>query len=370
MTRGGEENSLFSASSAASAGLSVPVPVPVPISGRVCRPVRNSLHWQGLIVHKHAARSRFSSNLAPASSPSPPSRSTPPSAVACLMDHCIWLVLYRACERRCCLQHRPARLDTTQNNPPRAVRDQSPRGGGRVSRLLDPGPTKHAPTHPLAQTSVASAGQNDHSRKPQAPTRRRRSRIFSAQSNLRSILQPPIPSEPNRPLCPSSPAAFCPRHPTLTCWPFDLGAAQSRPLAVQAGVASFALGVSSLPPRRVPGQSAAQPVPLSPFPCPSLPVSPFARPTPLRRSAWLEPGCFACLAAPRPRHRRWPIVSPPHPHQVCYRAHTNPGSDKHALPPREPTAVGQACFMFAGEAPRGWRMPPSCFAGPVAHPRG
>lgn len=254
------------------------------------------------------------------------------------------------------------RLDSTQ--PKTTHRELSatnpPAAAGGYRGCSTPGqPSTHPRTrwhkpalHLPAKTTIPASHKHPHGEGVAEYSRR--NQIYGAYCSLLSPRPSGILRTQSAPLPqqPSSPAAFCPRHPTLTCWPFDLGAAQSRPRAVQAGVASFALGVSSLPPRRVPGQSAAQPVPLSPFPCPSLPVSPFARPTPLRRSAWLEPGCFACLAAPRPRHRRWPIVSPPHPHQVCYRAHTNPGSDKHACRLGNPLPLAKHVSCLQGR-PRG-----------------
>lgn len=147
--------------------------------------------------------------------------------------------------------------------------------------------------------------KTNQSRKPQhPPTRRRRSRRCWAQSNLYCSLLSPNPpgySESNRPLCPSSPAApatFCLRHPTLTCWPFDFeqpnqgpGPSSRRRLLRLEG---------QLPPTTLSPRPISPPArPLCP---PSEPRSPFpfARPTPL---AALQPGCFACLAAPRPCHR-------------------------------------------------------------------
>lgn len=132
-----------------------------------------------------------------------------------------------------------------------------------------------------------------------------------------------------------------------------------------AGVASFASRVSFLPPRCPPGQSASQAAPCPPS-GPKFVSSPLRGPhTSCSAAAWL----LRLLGCSAPVPSRWPIVSPPPLAPMCYRGHSHPGSDKHACPPREPTAVGQACFMFAGVAPRGWRMSPSCFAGPAAHPR-
>lgn len=137
-----------------------------------------------------------------------------------------------------------------------------------------------------------------------APTRRRRSRkcwqarrnqIYTAAS-YRS--KNPGYSGPNRPLCPSSPATFCLRHPTLTCWPFDFQQPNHHP-QLSSRRRLLRLEVSFLPPRCSPGQSASPPAPLSSSGN-QVRLSPFARPTPL---AALRPGCFACLAAPRPCHR-------------------------------------------------------------------
>lgn len=219
MTRwgGGGENSLFSASSAASAGLSIPVPVSGPISGHVCRPVRNSLHWQGPIVHQRAARSRFSSNLAPASSPSPPSRSTPPSAVACPADHCIWLVLYRACERRCCLQHRPARLDTPKTTHRELSATDPPAAVGGYRGCSTPGqPSTHPRTrwhkpalHLPAKTTIPASHRHPHGEGVAEYSRR--NQIYGAYCSLLSprpsgILRTqsaPLPQQPSSVLPPS-----------------------------------------------------------------------------------------------------------------------------------------------------------------------
>lgn len=190
---------------------------------------------------------------------------------------------------------------------------------------------------------------------------------------IKSILQPPITrippgySEPNRPLCPSSPATFCPRHPTLTCWPFDLEQPNQRPkLSSRRRLLRLA---GQLPPTTMTpsGQSAsnqpASPSHLSSFRTKGR-LPPLRGPHLCSAAAWLLRllGCSAPVPSP------WPIVSPPPSHPMCYRGHSHPGSDKHACPPREPTAVGQACFKFAGVAPKGWRMSPSCFAGPACPP--
>lgn len=188
-----------------------------------------------------------------------------------------------------------------------------------------------------------------------------------AQSNLYCSLlslEPQGYSEPNRPLCPSSPATFCLRHPTLTCWPFDFQQPNQHP-QLSSRRRLLRLEVSFLPPRCSPGQSASQPAPLSSSGN-QVRLSPLRGPhTSCSAAAWL----LRLLGCSAPVPSRRPIVSPPPLAPMCYRGHSHPGSDKHACPPREPTAVGQACFKFAGVAPRGWRMSPSCFAGPAAHPR-
>lgn len=260
-----------------------------------------------------------------------------------------------------------AQPNTIHRNPSRADCEPSPAAaGGYRCTLLDPRPTTHAM---LAQThSVAPAVQNNQSRKPQhPPTRRRRSRRCWAQSNLYCSLLSPNPpgySESNRPLCPSSTATFCLRHPTLTCWPFDFQQPNQRPKLYSRRRLLRLEG--QLPPTTLsPGQSACQPVPFVLLPVPRSPCPPLRGPHLCSAAAWL----LRLLGCSAPVPSRWPIVSPPPSHQLCYRGHSHPGSDKHTCPPREPTAVGQACFMFAGVAPMGWRMSPSCFAGPDGHPR-
>lgn len=193
-------------------------------------------------------------------------------------------------------------------------------------------PASHS-THPHGEGVAEDAGRNQ---------------IYTAASYR------PIPQDTQNPIGPFAPAARQPpqlRFASLTQHSRVGRLTSSSPIRAPsppAGVASFASRVSFLPPRCLLGQSARQPVDFCPSSEPRSPF-PFARPAPVPS--------------------RWPIVSPPPSHQLCYRGHSHPGSDKHACPPREPTAVGQACFMFAGAAPMGWRMSPSCFAGPAAHPR-
>jgi len=96
------------------------------------------------------------------------------------------------------------------------------------------------------------------------------------------------------------------------------------------------------------------------------------RPSPCRGPplcSALQPGCLpTCTLRARAIAVADRQPSTPAP-SVLPRAHTNPGSDKHSRPPREPTAVGQACFKFTGDAPKGWGMSPSYFAGPAGLPR-
>lgn len=179
------------------------------------------------------------------------------------------------------------------------------------------------------------------------------------RSTTQDTQNPISPFAPSSPGSPAAPASVTQRSRVDRLTFTSPISAPSCP----AGVASFALRVSFLPPRCLPGQSPSLPVPLSSLQTQGR-LSPFARPTPLQRCSlgaspvWLL----------RPCHRGG-RSSALHPTQCCYRAHSHPGSDKHACPPREPTAVGQACFKFAGDAPRGWGMSPSCFAGPAGHPR-
>lgn len=221
--------------------------------------------------------------------------------------------------------------------------------------------------------SVTSAVQNkvipaSHS---SAPTRRRRSRKCWQQAGRNQIYtaasyrsKPPGYSEPNRPLCPSSPATFCLRHPTLTCWPFDFQQPNQGPeLSSRRRLLRLE---GQLPPTSLPPRPISQPArPSVLLRDPRSSVSPLCEAhTSCSAAAWL----LRLLGCSAPVPSRWPIVSPPPLAPMCYRGHSHPGSDKHACPPREPTAVGQACFKFAGVAPRGWRMSPSCFAGPAAPP--
>lgn len=217
--------------------------------------------------------------------------------------------------------------------------------------------------------SVTSAVQNKsfpqatvpHPHGEGVPEHAGRNQIYTAAS-YRS--KPPGYSEPNRPLCPSSPATFCLRHPTLTCWPFDLEQPNQGP-ELSSRRRLLRLGGQLPPTTMAPiANQPASPSPLSSFRTKGR-LPPLRGPHLCSAAAWLLRllGCSAPVPSP------WPIVSPPPSHPLCYRGHSHPGSDKHACPPREPTAVGQACFKFAGVAPKGWRMSPSCFAGPDGHPR-
>lgn len=141
---------------------------------------------------------------------------------------------------------------------------------------------------------------------------------------IKSILQPPITrippgySEPNRPLCPSSPATFCLRHPTLTCWPFDLEQPNQRPkLSSRRRLLRLE---GQLPPTTMTpnGQSASQPVPFAFLPDQRSP-SPFVRPTPLQRCslvaspAWLLRARAIAVADRQPSTLAPNVLSRPFP---------------------------------------------------------
>lgn len=175
-------------------------------------------------------------------------------------------------------------------------------------------PRTHTPALHVLSKTINPASHSSHGEG--AAEHAGRNQIYTAAS-YRST--PQGYSEPNRPLCPQQPrqASYaCLRHPTLTCWPFDFRQPNQRPPGSPTGVASFALRVSFLPPRCLPGQSPSQPVPLSAFRTQGR-LSPFARPTPLQRCslvaspAWLLRARAIAVADRQPStHRTQCVIEP------------------------------------------------------------
>lgn len=259
--------------------------------------------------------------------------------------------------------------NTSQHNPPASLPprlfvgcEPSPAAG--IDAALPPA-NHGCHARPAGQNSVASAvpKQRNKSRKPQhrgegVAEDARRNQIYTAAS-YRLILQGP--QNPIGPFAPpaassqqpaSSPAAFAPiiQRSRVACLTVHQPNQTPRPASPPSPRGQLPPTMLSLWPISQPRASPSDPFP---FPLCEAHISAMA-------AAWL----LRLLGCSSRCHRgsRSTAISP-----MCYRALSHPGSDKHSCPPREPTAVGQACFKFAGDAPRGWGMSPSCFAGPDGH---